>query len=208
MINAAAKFGYGSGSNGKATVLGEHAKAASADTLLASAGTGGGSAGSAREDVLRLRGARFLYVSEPEDGSELREGLIKSMTGGDPMPARGLYSKVTVEVMPTWVSSMPTNHRPIVKGDDFAIWRRLLLIPFTRNFDHDKKVVKDPQRVEKLEAEAMGILRWCVDGALAYQRDGINPPQPKYGQPTTNTSRTWTCWPNCWTRVAKSGPVL
>jgi len=173
---------YGAGSNGKSTVLGairhalgEHARAASADTFLATGGPGN-SAGSAREDILRLRGARFVYVGEPDEGSELREGLIKSMTGGDPMPARGLWSKVTVEVVPTWVAFMPTNHRPIVKGDDHAIWRRLLPVPFTRNFDKDKQVKKDPQRAEKLEAEAAGILRWCVDGALAYQIEGLNPP--------------------------------
>lgn len=173
---------YGSGSNGKSTVLGairdalgEHAKMASADTFLSS-GTAGGNAGAAREDVLRLRGARFVYVSEPDEGSELREGLIKSMTGGEPIPARGLYSKTTVEVAPTWVAFMPTNHRPIVKGDDHAIWRRLLPVPFTRNFDQDLTLTKDPDRAEKLAAEAAGILAWCVRGALAYQKDGLQPP--------------------------------
>jgi len=173
---------YGSGSNGKSTVLGairdalgEHAKMASADTFLSS-GTAGGNAGAAREDVLRLRGARFVYVSEPDEGSELREGLIKSMTGGEPLPARGLYSKTTVEVAPTWVAFMPTNHRPIVKGDDHAIWRRLLPVPFTRNFDQDLTVEKDPDRAEKLAAEARGILAWCVRGALAYQEGGLQPP--------------------------------
>lgn len=174
---------YGSGSNGKSTVLGairhalgDYAKSANADTFLVSGGASGVSAGSAREDVLRLRGARFVYVGEPEEGSELREGLIKSVTGGDPIPARGLYSKATVEVVPSWVTFMPTNHKPIVKGDDYAIWRRLLPIPFTRNFDKDKTVKKDPKRAEKLQAEAAGILRWCVDGALAYQVEGLNPP--------------------------------
>lgn len=173
---------YGSGSNGKSTVLGairdvlgEHAKMASADTFLSS-GAAGATAGSAREDVLRLRGARFVYVSEPDEGSELREGLIKSMTGGEPLPARGLYSKTTVEVAPTWVAFMPTNHRPIVKGDDHAIWRRLLPVPFTRNFDQDLTLTKDPDRAEKLAAEAAGILAWCVRGALAYQRQGLRPP--------------------------------
>lgn len=173
---------YGSGSNGKSTVLGairdalgEHAKMASADTFLSS-GAAGGNAGAAREDVLRLRGARFVYVSEPDEGSELREGLIKSMTGGEPLPARGLYSKTTVEVVPTWVTFMPTNHRPIVKGDDHAIWRRLLPVPFTRNFDQDLTITKDPDRAEKLAAEAAGILAWCVRGALAYQKDGLQPP--------------------------------
>jgi len=173
---------HGSGSNGKSTVfgavratLGEHAKMASADTFLSS-GAAGGNAGAAREDVLRLRGARFVYVSEPDEGSELREGLIKSMTGGEAMPARGLYSKTTVEVEPTWTAFMPTNHRPIVKGDDHAIWRRLMLVPFTRNFDKDLTVAKDPDRAAKLLAEARGILAWCVCGALAYQQNGLQPP--------------------------------
>lgn len=173
---------YGGGSNGKSTVLGvirdvlgEHAKTASADTFLSS-GQGGASAGGAREDVLRLRGARFVYSSEPDEGSELREGIIKAMTGGDPMPARGLYSKVTVEVAPTWAAFMPTNHRPIVKGDDHAIWRRLMPVPFLRNFDKDLTVTKDTGRAEKLKAEAEGILAWCVRGAVAYQAEGLNPP--------------------------------
>lgn len=173
---------YGSGSNGKSTVLGairealgEHARMASSETFLSS-GQGGGNAGAAREDVLRLRGARFVYVSEPDEGSELREGLIKSMTGGEPLPARGLYSKTTVEVVPTWVAFMPTNHRPIVKGDDHAIWRRLLPVPFTRNFDQDLTVSKDPDRADKLAAERKGILAWCVRGALAYQAQGLKAP--------------------------------
>ncbi|MBJ9686813.1 PriCT-2 domain-containing protein [Burkholderia vietnamiensis] len=175
---------YGMGSNGKSTVLGAirsafggHAKSASAETFLSAGAGGGGSAGAAREDLLRLRGARFVYVSEPDEGSELREGLIKSMTGGDPIPARGMYAKATVEIVPTWVAFMPTNHRPIVKGDDHAIWRRLMLVPFTRNFDRDPDIVKDPGRAQRIAAELAGVLVWCVRGALAYQQHGLKPPK-------------------------------
>ncbi|MCW3521230.1 PriCT-2 domain-containing protein [Burkholderia cenocepacia] len=175
---------YGMGSNGKSTVLGAirsafggHAKSASAETFLSAGAGGGGAAGAAREDLLRLRGARFVYVSEPDEGSELREGLIKSMTGGDPIPARGMYAKATVEIVPTWVAFMPTNHRPIVKGDDHAIWRRLMLVPFTRNFDRDPDIVKDPGRAQRIAAELAGVLAWCVRGALAYQQHGLKPPK-------------------------------
>lgn len=173
---------HGSGSNGKSTVLGvirevlgAHARMASADTFLASRSQGS-TAGGPREDVLRLRGARFVYVSEPEEGSELREGLIKSMTGGEALPARGIHAKATVEVQPTWTVFMPTNHRPIVKGDDHGIWRRLMLVPFTRNFDHDLTIEKDAKRADKLRAEAVGVLAWCVRGALEYQRLGLAAP--------------------------------
>ncbi|WP_254227755.1 phage/plasmid primase, P4 family [Burkholderia gladioli] len=173
---------FGGGSNGKSTVLGAvraafggYAKAASAETFLSGGGPGG-NAGGPREDLLRLRGARFVYVSEPDEGSVLREGFVKGITGGDPMPARGIHAKATVEVLPTWVTFMPTNHRPIVKGDDYAIWRRLLMVPFTRNFDTDPDVKKDPDRAERIEAELAGVLAWCVRGALAYQQRGLRPP--------------------------------
>ncbi|MDY7802804.1 phage/plasmid primase, P4 family [Burkholderia stagnalis] len=173
---------HGDGSNGKSTVLGKirdalgaHAKAAGPETFLSASGGQGAAAGAAREDLLRLRGARFVYVGEPDEGSELREGLIKAMTGGDPIPARGLWSKTTIEVVPTWVAFMPTNHRPIVKGDDHAIWRRLMLVPFERNFDRDKTIRKDPARAERLAAELPGVLAWCVRGALAYQQHGLRP---------------------------------
>lgn len=171
---------YGSGNNGKSTIfksialaLGDYAKTANADTFL---GDGRVNGGGAREDILRLRGSRYVYSTEPEEGKELKEGLIKAMTGGEALPARGLYSRHTIEVQPTWTVVMPTNHKPIIKGDDYGIWRRLMLVPFTRNYDDDPTIKKDINRSAKLLKELPGILRWIVQGALSYQRDGLNPP--------------------------------
>jgi P4 family phage/plasmid primase-like protien len=173
---------FGDGSNGKSTILGairealgNHAKTASSDTFLSATGRGGNSGNGPREDVLRLRGSRFVYVTEPDEGSELREGLIKCMTGGESMPARGLYSVKTIEVEPTWVTFMPTNHRPIVKGDDNGIWRRLLPIPFVRNFELEES--KDPARADKLRRELPGILKWCIEGAVKYNKQGLDTPK-------------------------------
>ena len=175
---------YGNGSNGKSTVfgviravLGGYAKSAEAGTFVQDAKGGGGSAGGAREDLVRLRGARYVHVSEPDENSELREGSVKSMTGGDVIPARGVYAKESVELMPTWVVFMPTNHKPIVKGGDNGIWRRLVLLPFERNFDADPTVVKDVKREEKLLAEGQGILAWLIQGVAEYQRKGLDAPE-------------------------------
>ncbi|AET91706.1 putative primase/helicase protein [Burkholderia sp. YI23] len=101
---------------------------------------------------------------------------IFCIAGGDALPARGMRAKATVEMMATWVAFMPTNHKPIVKGTDHAIWRRLMLVPFTRNFDHDATIEKDSARAERLKAEAPGILAWLVRRALAYRRLGLQPP--------------------------------
>lgn len=176
---------YGDGSNGKSTtlgtirkVLGGYARSASAATFMED--NKGGNAAGPREDVLRLRGARFVYVGEPEEGSVLKEGLVKSMTGGDAMPARGVHAKATVEVEPTWVPVMPTNYRPIIKGDDYAIWRRIMAVPFLAKFDKKKAATEggaDLNRVEMLKAEYDGILAWLVQGALEYQKVGLQTPE-------------------------------
>lgn len=173
---------FGNGSNGKSTVLnalrkvfGTYARSAEATSFVAD-GKNGGGAGGAREDLVRLRGARFVYVNEPEENGELREGAVKAMTGGDSITARGVYAKASVEITPTWVVYMPTNHKPIVKGSDNGIWRRLVLIPFERNFEADPTLTKDPDRQERLYAEREGILAWLVRGAAEYVRRGLSQP--------------------------------
>jgi len=171
---------HGNGSNGKSTVfgairevLGDYARAADASTFVTDKMNAGQSGGAAREDLVRLKGARFVFVSEPDENSELREGSIKAMTGGDALSARMPYGRDSVEFVPSWVIVMPTNHKPIVKGTDNGIWRRLMLVPFTRNFEADSSLPKDVHRDAKLRAEAEGILAWLVRGAAAYQRLGL-----------------------------------
>lgn len=174
---------YGSGANGKSTVLGAiqkalggYARSVASDTFVAQEGRAGGNAGGPREDLLRLRGARYIYVSEIEENAQLKESLVKTLTGDDVIVARGINAKASAEFMPTFVPIMPTNHRPIIKGDDHGIWRRIMLLPFTRNFSEDKHVVKDLQRGAKLDAELPGILRWLVVGAMEYQMYGLCTP--------------------------------
>ncbi len=173
---------YGDGSNGKSTVFGtirrvfgSYAKSASPETfVMDNGGKGGG--GGAREDIARLQGARFVYIAEPDEGSELREGSIKGMTGGDALVARVPFGTVSIEFEPTWMSVMPTNHKPIVKGSDNGIWRRLVLIPFLRNFDDDKEIVKDKFMGDKLQQEAEGVLALVVKAAGLYLLDGLKHP--------------------------------
>jgi len=72
---------------------------------------------------------------------------------------------------------MPTNHKPIIKGTDNGIWRRLDLIPFERNFDKDPTVVKDPDRKENIKREKEGVLALLVRFAMVYQKVGLVQPE-------------------------------
>jgi putative DNA primase/helicase len=74
-----------------------------------------------------------------------------------------------------------TNNRPTASADDFALWKRIALIPFTQAFvdspvEADEKKC-DPELPEKLKLESSGILAWLVRGCLEWQKRGLKPPE-------------------------------
>ena len=66
------------------------------------------------------------------------------------------------------------NELPKVTDDSYGFWRRVRLVPFNQTFagSTDDKMLKD-----KLLVELPGILAWAVQGALAWQKDGLVPPK-------------------------------
>lgn len=68
---------------------------------------------------------------------------------------------------------LATNHKPIIKGTDLAIWRRLNLVPFDQTISDAEK---DRRLDDKLGAESDGILAWAIEGLRAYNVVGLNPP--------------------------------
>lgn len=174
---------YGHGSNGKSTiigaiqrVMGDYAKVAPSETFVSIEGAARANGGGPREDLVRLKGSRFLWISEVDESAHLKEAIVKSLTGDDVITARGVHATQSVQYRPTFVPVMPTNHKPIIKGDDNGIWRRIMLVPFERNFETDPHIVKDADRPAKIATEAAGVLRWLIEGALEYQREGLNIP--------------------------------
>lgn len=105
----------------------------------------------------------------PASGRRLAEGLVKQLTGGDTVSARKLYSEF-FQFRPEFKLWLAANHKPVIRGTDQAIWRRIRLIPFTVTIPEQEQ---DPDLVRKLTAELPGILRWAVDGCLAWQRSRL-----------------------------------
>lgn len=166
---------YGSGANGKSTflralgeLLDEYAVGVAPDTLMDAERRGG----APRPDIVRLRNARFVSSVEAREGGRLAEVLVKLLTGSDPIVARGLF-KDEEQFPPTFKLFLAVNHKPVIKGTDEAIWRRIHLIPFTVTVPKEERDKKLP---EKLRAEWPGILAWAVKGCLAWQREGLGMP--------------------------------
>lgn len=165
-------FCFGLGANGKSVladtirfILGDYARAIAAETLTESKRQ----AGSATPDLAELIGARLAMSSETEDGAALAESLIKSLVAGDTMTVRKLYT-APVQFTPQFKLMMLGNHKPVIKGNDYGIWRRVRLIPFKRTFKSEER---DPALLDKLRAEAPHILAWMVEGCIDWQRRGL-----------------------------------
>ena len=103
----------------------------------------------------------------------INEGLLKQLTGEDVVTARKLYGD-EFEFKPEFKLWVSTNHKPIIRGTDTGIWRRIHLIPFTVQIPENKI---DRRLKYKLAAEMPGIFRWAVDGCLMYQREGLKMPR-------------------------------
>ena len=165
---------YGNGSNGKSTfldtvraVLGDYAMHARAETFVRD------SRGGIPNDIAALRGARLVTASEPEQGEQLDESLVKEMTGDAAITARFMRGEFFT-FRPRFKVLLATNHRPVIRGTDHGIWRRIRLVPFTETIPDEEK---DRELPTKLLAERDGILAWAVEGCLAWQRDGLAAPE-------------------------------
>jgi putative DNA primase/helicase len=68
---------------------------------------------------------------------------------------------------------MATNHKPVIKGTDHGIWRRIKLIPFTTRIEEEKQ---DKHLEQKLMQESPGILNWLIEGAMRWGKEGLKTP--------------------------------
>ncbi|MCW3038840.1 MAG: ATPase [Solirubrobacterales bacterium] len=163
---------HGAGANGKSVfertlkhVCGEYATSAAAETFMVSRRGGGDT----RSDLVRLRGARLVSFSETSDGLRFDDRLIKEVTGGEAITARALYA-AEVTFTPRFKLHASCNGLPRFDGADFAMRRRLRVVPFGVQIPESEQ---DPQLAARLAAEAPGILAWAIEGAARWYTDGL-----------------------------------
>lgn len=166
-------FAYGTGANGKSTfintiakIFGDYASVADMSTFIAS------NTERHPTDLAKLMGARLVVSQETQKGRRWDETKIKALTGGDKITARFMRQDF-FDFVPAFKLFICGNHKPRLTSVDEAIRRRLLLVPFTVQIPLAER---DPELMQKLEAEWPAILRWCIDGCLEWQRIGLKPP--------------------------------
>jgi putative DNA primase/helicase len=119
-----------------------------------------------------LPGKRFVKCAETHDGKKLDSQRIKSWTGGDAITIRPLY-KPELTFDPTHKIWMAFNDKPKIDDPSTGMWSRVRLIPFENSFLGRE----DRNLLEKLKAEAPGILNWAIEGAQMWQTEGLGMPE-------------------------------
>jgi len=165
---------WGCGSNGKSTeletyqaILGEYGHATDASLLLARKETTGPT-----PEIVALKGKRAVFINETPERARLNEARVKYLTGNDTLYGRGLHQE-PINFQPTHKVIMRTNHKPIIRGTDHGIWRRIHLIPYTATITGGEPDF----RQRKLMPELPGILNWMIEGLKAYHSKELSPPK-------------------------------
>lgn len=163
-------FLYGAGANGKSVllevlqyILGRYSHNLPAEALM--------TAKHERHPTTfaALQGKRVAISSEIEESSHWAESRIKSLTGDSTLTARFMRGdEFTFRISHKHV--LAGNFKPRLKGDDFAMQRRMVLVPFTQQFTGTRR---DETLPEKLKAEYPGILAWAIEGAAKWADSGL-----------------------------------
>ena len=123
------------------------------------------SANAPTPELAKLKGKHIVFCSETND-NQVNEAKIKEITGGTRITARALH-KSPFSYIPKFTIIFDGNTLPTIKGVDHGIWRRIVVVPFNCKFD------KDVTLKDTLLQEKEAILKWLVDGAYKYYKNGL-----------------------------------
>lgn len=167
-------FLHGGGANGKSVFLdvirnisGKYSHNLPSEALMTSRNEGHPTM------YASLHGKRLAISSEIEESAHWAEARIKSMTGDETLTARFMHKDFFTFTM-THKHIVAGNSKPRLKGDDFAMVRRMILIPFNQKFEGARR---DNNLPDKLKAEYSGILQWAIEGAVKWALSGLAIPE-------------------------------
>ncbi len=171
----------GSGSNGKSILtelmsqaLGEYKGTVPITLVTEKRNAIGGTS----SEVIQLKGIRYAVMQEPSKDAIINEGIMKELTGGDPIQARALFCASEIFI-PQFSLVVCTNALFEIKSNDDGTWRRMKLVDFLSKFvsdgeqhtDDTKHIfVKDKSLKEKLPKWAVVFISMLVK--RAFETDG------------------------------------
>ena len=134
------------------------------------------SIGSASPEIAMLQGRRYAVMQEPTKGDVINEGIMKEITGGDPIQGRALYQN-TVTYTPQFSLVVCTNNLFDIKSQDDGTWRRIRICEFMSRFveepdeDEQYEFKINKKLAEKFDTWVPVMTSMLVD--IAFETNGI-----------------------------------
>lgn len=122
--------------------------------------------GRATPQIANLVGCRFLKTSEPPQNMTFDVALLKTLTGGDTVPARRLY-EAQFDFKPQFKLFMNTNHLPRVNDSTLFESDRVRVLTFDRQFTEAERDTKLKSKLCS-EDNLSGIFNWAIEGYSQY----------------------------------------
>jgi P4 family phage/plasmid primase-like protien len=167
---------HGPGGSGKTSfvgalhaALGDYASNIPIDELVGRRVGGSGH----HEAIASLAGKRLVTAVEASEDDRLREGLFKTITGGDPLRV-SLKGKPSFDFTPVFKLWMATNEVPHMRADDSGLRRRIHKLPFDNPPKQADTKLKDRLKADQKIRDA--VLTWMIEGGLDWLRQGLAPP--------------------------------
>jgi P4 family phage/plasmid primase-like protien len=171
----------GSGSNGKSILtdlmthaLGEYKGTVPITLVTEKRNTIGGTS----SEIIQLKGIRYAVMQEPSKDAKINEGVMKEITGGDPVQGRALYCESEI-FEPQFKLVVCTNTLFEINSNDDGTWRRIRICDFMSKFvdegeEHTDNTahifVKDKSLKEKLPKLAPVFVSMLVN--IAFTTNG------------------------------------
>jgi len=144
-------------------------------------------AGGATAHLSTLKDARICVKEEADPTDSLNIELVKMLSGESTITSRGLYEKTFLSFVPTVLPILLCNHKPAFDVDDYAMTRRIVVIPFNNIYvdindskrPYDKKNPRHRIRDNALRSKLMldnqqeQLLNWLVQGAVKWYNEGL-----------------------------------
>ena len=131
--------------------------------------------------LVRAKGKRFVVLQEPEGNEKINVGLMKELTGGDKIIARGLH-KDPIEYTPQFKLVLTCNDLPQVPSNDDGTWRRMRCVKFPSKFTYEPDPGNpyefdiDENLSEKLAQWPEAFMHILLDYYKIYKKKGLFEP--------------------------------
>ena len=135
----------------------------------------------ATPEVAQAVGKRFVYFEEPSEGERINAGLMKEMSGGSTMKARGLH-KDPIEFKPQFKMHLLCNDIPYVPPNDSGTARRMEIIPFKSKFcdkpdpENQYEFPIDKEISNKIQLWKEYFMSYLIEKYKDYKKEGVSPP--------------------------------